>query len=219
MIETPIGQRWGRMIATLGAIVAWFALGLQFYLTHEIVMSQGRSFMGTLFVFFGYFTVLTNILSATALTARAWTAGQAQAHSQFFIQPSTVGGVAVSMALVGLVYNLVLRQLYSPAGLARLADELLHVVMPVVFLFYAWLCSRKTDLQWGDALKWAVYPMLYLVYALVRGELSGAYPYPFIDVAQLGYKTVLINSVGVCVVFMALSLLFIAMGRWKDRAR
>lgn len=213
--QTPAGQRWGRSLASVGALTAWIALGLQLYETHGIVMSQGGSFTGTLFVLLGYFTILTNILSAIALSAAAFASNRVH----FFTRPSTVGGIAVSMTLVGLVYNLVLRQLYSPVGIARLADELLHVVMPVVFLLYAWLFVRKADLQLRDALTWAIYPLLYLVYALVRGALFGPYPYPFIDVAQLGYKTVLINSVGVCAVFMALSLLFIALGRWQDRQR
>jgi hypothetical protein len=214
---TPFGQRWGRQWALLGAIVAWFALGLQFYLSNALVMSQGRSFAATLFVYFGYFTILTNLLSACMLTAAARRVDGATS-TNIFLQASTVGGIAVSMALVGLVYNVVLRPLYSPEGLARLADELLHVVMPLVALLYAWLCVRKSGLQWSDALKWAVYPLVYLVYAMVRGALSGAYPYPFVDVAKLGYPTVMVNSVGVCVVFMLMALLFIALGRWKDRS-
>ena len=223
MNQTPAGQRWGRQLASVGALIAWVALGLQLYETHGIVTSQGRGFQSTLFVLLGYFTILTNILSAWALSVAALAAAPAQTGSRastpspFFMRPSTVGGIAVSMTLVGLVYNLVLRQLYSPVGIARLADELLHVVMPLVFLLYAWLCVCKTDLQWRDALIWAIYPLVYLVYALVRGALFGPYPYPFIDVAQLGYKTVLMNSVGVCVVFMAMSLLFIVVGRWNDR--
>ena len=38
-----------------------------------------------------------------------------------------------------------------------------------------------------------------------RGEIVGDYPYPFIDVPQIGYARALINSAGVLVLFAALA--------------
>ena len=37
------------------------------------------------------------------------------------------------------------------------------------------------------------FPVVYTVASLVRGALSHLYPYPFIDVAALGYQRVLGN--------------------------
>ncbi|MFZ5976285.1 MULTISPECIES: Pr6Pr family membrane protein [unclassified Hydrotalea] len=33
---------------------------------------------------------------------------------------------------------------------------------------------------------WLIYPLLYLVYILIRGSFSGFYPYPFVNVLQIG---------------------------------
>lgn len=68
------------------------------------------------------------------------------------------------------------------------------------------------------ALLW--YPLIYLGFILLRGHFSGFYPYPFVDVTQLGYPSVLVHCIGMTVLFVAISLLFIFIGRMKQaRAR
>lgn len=42
-----------------------------------------------------------------------------------------------------------------------------------------------------------IYPLVYFAYILLRGDLLAAYPYPFIDVASLGYPQVFINAGGI----------------------
>jgi hypothetical protein len=66
---------------------------------------------------------------------------------------------------------------------------------------------------------WSVYPTIYLVYALIRGSIAGSYPYPFIDGAGLGYARTMLNSFGLLFVFIALGLLFVTLGRARQRMR
>lgn len=200
--------------AAVGGAVGWFALGLQFYLTNVLVLSQGRSFQAALFVLLGYYTILTNLLAATALTIAAL---RPEVWFRTLSRPLILGGIGVSMTLVGIVYNVILRQLWHPTGLTLVADELLHVVMPIVFIVYWWLWVPKATLRWRDSLSWALYPILYFVYVLIRGAISGAYPYPFIDVGLLGYGVALKNSVGMLIAFLGVAAIFIAAGRWKSR--
>ncbi len=200
--------------AAIGATLAWLSLALQFYLTNTLVLSQGRSFLDSIFVFLLYFTILTNLLSAVALAAAALapTGGL-----RIFLRPAVFGAIASSMALVGLVYNVILRQLWHPAGWSQVADELLHVVMPVVVIAYWWLWVPKSALRWHHALWWALYPFVYVIYALIRGAFSGVYPYPFLDVAALGYGVVFRNGIGILISFLVVTTIFIAAGRWKNR--
>ena len=202
-------------VGTLGAVVAWLSLALQFYLTNALVRSQGRPFMDSIFVFLLYYTVLANLLSAIALTvaARAPTGAW-----RIFLRPVIFGGIAVGMALVGIVYNLILRQLWQPTGWTRVADELLHVVMPIVIIAYWWFCVPKSALRWQHALWWALFPLIYVIYALIRGAFSGVYPYPFIDAGALGYAGVVKNGIGILLAFLIVALIFIAAGRWQNRA-
>ena len=62
-----------------------------------------------------------------------------------------------------------------------------------------------------------IYPLIYVIYTAIRGEITGYYPYPFIDVTQLGYSRVLINSVGLVVAFLGFSLFLIAIGKYMSR--
>jgi hypothetical protein len=41
---------------------------------------------------------------------------------------------------------------------------------------------------------WSLYPLGYLLYALVRGAAEGRYPYPFIKVVEIGWPQTLLNS-------------------------
>lgn len=210
MTRDQLGIRY----AAIGAAAAWISLGLQFFITNALVLSQGRSIQDSLALFFSFYTILTNLLVAIAFTVAAL---RPAGWFRVFSRPFVLSGIAPNIAVVAIVYNLILRQLWHPTGWALVADELLHVVMPVVFIIYWWRWVPKSALRWRDALIWASYPLGYFVYALARGAASGTYPYPFIDVGVLGYGAVLQNGVGLLIGFVGLATLFIAVGRWKHR--
>jgi hypothetical protein len=86
-------------------------------------------------------------------------------------------------------------------------------VVPALFVLY-WLFAMPRDcLRWRHVLPWSMFPLGYLVYALLRGALLGSYPYPFIDVARLGYARVLFNALGVAVAFFMLCAPFVIAGQ------
>ncbi|MCJ8204572.1 Pr6Pr family membrane protein [Pseudomonas sp. RGM2987] len=210
--DMVLTQGRGGTVLKFAAALGWFALLLQLYL---ILMSrwQGeKSLLGGLDIFFSYFTVLTNILVAVVLTYAATTGDSAL--RRFFLRISTQGGVAAAIVLVGLAYNLLLRNVWDPQGLQWLADELLHDVMPIVFVVYWWFCVPK-GLHWSNAWPWLLYPLAYFIYALIRGHLIDSYPYPFIEVDRLGYSQVLVNALMVLVGFVVISLVLVAVDRVK----
>jgi apolipoprotein N-acyltransferase len=117
--------------------------------------------------------------------------------------------ILVYILTVGLTYNLILRSLWKPEGLQLLADNLLHSIIPVLYLVFWLIFVKKHTLQWNNFLPWLIYPLLYLIYVMIRGAIFGVYPYPFIDVAQIGYPKALLNAVmvtGVIVIFSLLSV-------------
>ncbi|WP_460096802.1 Pr6Pr family membrane protein [Pseudomonas sp. H3_C08] len=204
---------WRRRLITCAAILGWAGLGIQLYLIFFARLSVGASLLGGLVSFFSYFTILTNTLVATVLTC-AVTARETAAR-RWFLQPWVSSGIAVSIAVVGLAYSLLLRHLWHPEGWQFIADELLHDVMPLLFLGYWWLCVPKGTLRLGHLPVWLIYPLVYFIYALLRGHLLGAYAYPFIDVAVLGYSQVLLNAGGILLGFVGIGLLVIGLDRWR----
>ena len=206
---------WRRRLITSAAVLGWAGLGIQLYLIFFARLSVGASLLGGLVSFFSYFTVITNTLVAVVLTCAV--TDRESAARRWFLQPWVSSGITVSIAVVGLAYSILLRHLWHPQGWQFIADELLHDVMPLLFLAYWWLCVPKGSLRLKHLPLWLIYPLVYFAYALLRGHLLGAYAYPFIDVALLGYPQVFVNAGGILLGFVLIALLVIGIDRWQGR--
>jgi hypothetical protein len=204
-----------RIYATAGALLGWFALTLQLYLILVHSPARGVAMLGTVITFFSFFTILTNLLVALVFTAAAFR--PEAGWVELFRRPSMQAGTVVYIAIVGIAYQLLLRQLWNPQGAQWVADGLLHSVIPVGYVLYWLLFAPRSELRWMDAVAWLAYPGVYLVYILARGAVSGIYPYPFVDVNVLGYAGVLIRAGVFLVVFLGMGLLIVAVARWTSR--
>ncbi|WP_130905785.1 Pr6Pr family membrane protein [Pseudomonas sp. Sample_22] len=210
MFKAPAVRR--RFVA-VAAILGWAGLSIQMYLIFHSRWTLGASLLGGLVSFFSYFTVLSNTLVATVLTCEL--TSRESAVRRWFLQPWVSSGIAVSIVVVGLVYSLLLRHLWHPEGWQWLADELMHDVMPGLFLVYWLCCVPKGFLRLRHIALWMIYPLVYFGYALLRGHLLAVYPYPFIDVEKLGYPQVFVNAGGLLLGFVLTSVLLIGLDRWR----
>ncbi len=199
----------------VAAVLGWVGLSVQLYLILGTRWEIGASLMGGLMSFFSFFTVLTNTLVAVVLTCEV--TSRDSAARRWFLRPAVSSGIAVSIAVVGLAYSLLLRHLWHPEGWQLLADELLHDIMPLLFLLYWWWCVPKGTLRLGHIGLWVIYPLVYFAYALLRGHLLSAYPYPFIDVGTLGYPQVFINAGGILAGFVVIALVIVGLDRYRRR--
>jgi len=193
------------------ALAGWVGLAIQQYLIFYSRFQSGASLMGGLINFFSFFTVLTNTLAAVVLSYAL--VKRPSAAQRFFLAPAVSSGIAVSIVVVGVAYNLLLRHLWQPEGFQFIADELLHDVMPVLFALYWWRCVPKGQLRLTHIGLWVIYPLVYFGYALLRGDLLGQYQYPFIDVSTLGYPQVFVNAGGILAGFVLIALLVVGMDK------
>ena len=206
-----MGSAARRHFVAVAAVLGWAGLSIQMYLIFYSRWTLGASLLGGLMSFFSYFTVLSNTLVATVLTCEL--TFRESAARRWFLQSSVSSGIAVSIAVVSLAYNLLLRHLWHPQGWQWLADELLHDIMPLLFLVYWWCCVPKGRLRLGHIALWVIYPLLYFGYSLLRGHLLAVYPYPFVDVEKLGYPQVFINAGGLLAGFVLIALLMVGLDR------
>lgn len=205
MLSNPLQNASGHMrYGGVAALLGWFGLAVQLYLILFARWESQASVMGGLVKFFSFFTVLTNILVAVALTC-AVTPRDSAGH-RFFRSPIVCGGITVSILLVGIAYNLLLRHLWQPEGWQRVADEMLHDIMPLAFLLYWWFFVPKGSLRLTHVLAWTAYPIVYFAYVLLRGDQIGDYMYPFIDVGTIGFTQAFINALGVLAGFVVMGL-------------
>lgn len=198
-------------LALLIAATAWFAIVAQYEL---MIDNRVTPVVEATIRFFSFFTILTNALVALHFTRLV--CKREQQSRTLAAHAGTTTAITVYITVVGLVYQLVLRHTWQPHGLQKLVDELLHSVVPVLVMLYWYLYEVKTQLTYRQIPTWVLYPLGYLVFILLRGQASGFYPYPFINVATLGLATTLLNSVGLLALFIGLSALSIKIGKARQ---
>jgi len=182
------------------AFATWFALILQLAILKDTVAN-----------FFSYFTILSNLLVASTLTISVF--GATTRLGKMLSQQTSKSAIALYILIVGLVYNLVLRGIWAPKGWQLVADNLLHVIVPIAYVIYWIIFTPKNSLTWRNGIAWSYFPLLYLIYSLIRGHFVGWYPYPFLDVTKFGYHQVLINSGFVLLAFIIFALAIIGFNK------
>jgi hypothetical protein len=207
--------RKNRAVVIALAALGWCSVLLQLFITLHSTIHSGKDVAGGIVSYLGYFTILTNLLVCIVLSTPL--IAPASAAGGFFSRSDVTAGVATSIVFVGLAYHLLLRNTWNPQGLQRVADVLLHYVMPALFFFYWWFNFPKGVLRWTHPLYWGLYPTLYMIYVLIRGAIIGSYPYRFIDPLAIGYQQTMINAVGLLLVFIVLGLIMVSLGRIQRR--
>jgi hypothetical protein len=188
-----------RGYAFIAAAIGWFALIGQYFLSNGT--KTGSALVEGTVVFFSFFTIVSNIAVAVALTAVAF--APESRLGRFFGEPNGSTPVAVYITVTGIVFWFLLRPITHPAGIGILLNTLLHYVMPITYVVFWLLLVPKGQLRLRYMPDWLVLPLVFGLYTLLHGQASGFYPYPFIDVAKLGLDQVLRNM-GRFVVFFAL---------------
>lgn len=203
--------------AALTAIAGWFALLLQFPITIHTSRANGMTMIGAAVTYFSFFTILTNLLVAIGLVLPLLMPNSG--GGRFFSQASVTSALAAYIAMVGIAYSLLLRHLWNPEGLQKIVDVVLHDAVPVMYVGYWLFFVPKTALRWKEVLWWLIYPLAYLSFVLIRGSVVGRYPYPFIDAGALAYLHVFVNSLMLVCGFLGISLLVVAISRWRGQGR
>jgi hypothetical protein len=188
--------------AALIAIVCWAGLAIQFATTY----GAQHDVTTTLWVLARFFTILTNLLVAVTMT---WVAVGRKVSAE------VLGGVTLAILLVGLVYMTLLRGLLHLSGPALLADTLLHKVSPVSMALWWLFFAPRAKLRWSAPIWWGLYPLGYLIYALVRGHFDGRYPYPFINVVRLGWTQTALNVGGIALGFILAGIALVWIDSWR----
>jgi hypothetical protein len=196
------------------AVLGWFALVSQLYL---IIQNRVVSVAETIVRYFSFFTILTNLIVAVCVTVLLLKPNSK--WGTWFSKSTTLTAITVYITIVGVVYNVILRFLWKPQGLQYVTDELLHTIIPLLFILYWFLFVPKKGLQYKQFLPWLIYPLLYVIYTAIHGAISGYYPYPFINVTELGYGKVMINTGGLLLAFSILSLFLIAIAKYMNRGK
>jgi hypothetical protein len=197
-----------KTLSLLFALITWFAI-----ITQYVLMMDNRvtSITESSIRFFSFFTILTNSLVAIYFSGLLLKA-------KFTQKSGTLTAITVYITIVGIVYQIALRHIWDPQGMQWVVDELLHTVIPIlVILFWCFYEISSRSINYTRIFSWALYPVIYFGFVLVRGHFSGFYPYPFINVSKIGLANTLLNASILIMVFGAVSALFIFLGKLFSR--
>lgn len=207
-------NKLARPVAALGALIGLFGLVLQYVLLYAGLSTDGASALDVLWRFYAYFTLLTNTF-VTLVLARA----ALKPESLEGLNAPRVELMAVtSIMFVCIVYNVLLAARWDPQGWQKVADVVVHNVVPIVFLIF-WALRPHGGLKWSHAVFAGLWPLAYAIYGLSRGALDGFYPYFFMDPNAASYVQIAVNVVGLFVAFLVGALLLIGISRALARRK
>jgi hypothetical protein len=197
-----------RIVAAVVACAACVGLGIQLDQSIQMSLARGQSVAQGFWFYIAFFTVTTNLLIAMAtvtIAAFPWSR-----MGRWFGHPDTITGIAPSIVIVGVTYHAILAGMHPLRGWGVLANSLMHDAVPLLFLALWTVAVPRYSIAWRRAALWALYPVVYFGYAMLRGVATGFYPYWFINVNQLGIVHVLINAIGVLLIYFVLLAILIA---------
>ena len=188
------------------ALIAWVVLFSRFI--DMLIIGDYSSIAETLFVYFGYFTVWTNILIALAFTAPLLNPDRKL--SNFFMRPAVRAALASYIFMVSVVYHMVIAPYWDPQGFTWLTAAGLNTVMPILYIVDWLFFAEKRPTFYQHLPYWLIYPAVYGATTIIIGLLTTVYPYPFLNVTELGIGNVLLNMLGLVAVFAVVGPIFIA---------
>jgi hypothetical protein len=196
MTKQTLARTW----FAVTALVALIGLITQIQVTANITTGHFPTLTGRLFNLVCYFTIQSNII---VLVTCALLAANLDRHSTVF-RVFRLAGV-LGIAVTGVVFHTVLAGLNELEGAAAFADLMLHTLSPLLCVV-GWLAfGPRGGIDTRVIGFAALFPVLWLVFTLIRGPIVDYYPYPFLDVGLHGYGTVLLNSLVVAVLFLGLA--------------
>ena len=191
------------------AVIGWAALALQYLLM--VAPVEGWAVLERTVNYFSFFTILTNILVALALTGPLMSPGRRVAR--WTAGEGVRAAIAMYIVVVGVVYHFLIAPYWKPEGLTLGVNLVLHYVMPVAFLLdWLWF-TLKGRLRWIDPLKWLAFPLVYAGWTLAHGLTTHWWPYGFVNVDMLGLGRVLAIFAGLLVFFLLVGLALVGLDR------
>lgn len=191
------------------AVIAYISVGISFSLmligfyankegidlTEPTIL--GNSVDGTdqvwerFFDWISYFTIWSNIVVAIVLTM-LWR------KPEIFERINSTGArwralrldSILMITITGIVYNLLLAE--PKTGIDFVSNLMIHIVNPIFTLFVFLVTGPRGLLKPVTVAHAMILPIIWAIFAISRGMVLNAYPYPFFDVSANGLVPVLL---------------------------
>jgi len=166
--------------------------------------------------YFSYFTIQTSLMNVVVLIVAGVLALRSPTDPELL---TTVRVSIVAYAVVtGVVYAALLRGIVSDGFVGiQWPNEVIHVVVPVYIALDFLLAPGSPAIPWNRLLFAVVYPLAWVGFTLVRGAVTGWYPYPFLEPGgPAGVAGVALYVLGIAVFIVGVAA--VAIGVTRSRA-
>ena len=195
MNKALVGRIWFGIIAVQVILVIPIRMYLSWFdVTGEFEQAWARS-VNVLC----YFTNQSNLIVGVVCLMLAVNIDR---QSTRFVIAELTGLICVIVA--GTVYYLMLASEDSLTGIEIPCNFIVHASVPIMFTIGWLVFIPHGNVTWRTVRYSLAFPVGWAIFAMIRGAIISYYPYPFMDVRDLGYPTALINMLVVTLFFVAL---------------
>lgn len=190
--------------------IALFRLGFALLIIAAVILQAASNPSFDAVNYFSYFTIDSNLIAAGLLLAGA-TMWRSDDHATLdFLR----GAGVLYMTVTGVVFTLLLSGTDVDTAIPWV-NTVVHEAGPLVILADWFVVPPQRRISGARSIVWLGFPLVWTIYTLIRGAISGRYPYPFLNPVNGGYATVTVYMVAILVFMVLLAIGIAAVSRLR----
>ena len=124
------------------------------------------------------------------------------------------GAGVVYMSVTGVVFTLLLSGVDVDTQL-KWVNTVVHELMPLVMVADWLIAPPASRLTLRQGALWLLFPLVWIIYTLIRGAATNWYPYPFLNPANGGYAGVMLYCIGILVFMLVVCAAVVWLGNLR----
>ena len=165
--------------------------------------------------FISYYTHQSNLIVLIWVTI-AIIFQEAKPDHKFF--SGIVRGAVTLYIFVTFLVFVTLLESGTSTGIYAYTNFGLHYALPLMMLVDWVLTESHREYKWKYCILWLAYPLFYISYVIIRGLLTGIYPYFFLNLDYLGPEGFAMWLGILAGLFVALGALFVLLNKLLNKA-
>jgi hypothetical protein len=163
--------------------------------------------------YLSYFTIDSNLIAVALLLV-----GVARWRSTDSPALDVLRGAGVVyMSVTGVVFTLLLSGVDVDTQL-KWVNTVVHELMPLVMVADWLIAPPASRLTIRQGALWLLFPLVWIIYTLIRGAAANSYPYPFLNPANGGYGSVTVYCIGILVFMVVVCVAVVWLGNLRRPA-
>lgn len=150
---------------------------------------------------FRYFTLQTNLFVAVYFWFLTLTN---QKQSRWL--ETLLGGITIYISITFIVFALLLQGTWNPTGWGAVGNVFNHYLSPIAVILYVLYHRQHFAFSRNHMLLWLIYPITYLIFAMIHGITKEDYLYFFFDVKDVGWLFFSMTILGIFALYGLLAL-------------